>query len=259
MTRKGKDPAFLFYSERWLADLDVQCMSLAAQGAYVRLLAHQHLDGSVPSDPGKLSRLLGVASDEALAIWEEVGPKFPGGVNKTLRGVMLERNDLSRKRAVSGRLGGLAKAKQAASKSQAKPWPSVVSSSSGKDSPPHAKNARGGAASNGKVKEPKQHPETERLCELLAKGILRWMPEARITVHSTASRMGMHRLLKTDAREPRAIAAMIQWLFAAYEPSGDFDWRPNVMSGGALRRQWDKLTAQKERGGGLAEETFSGR
>jgi uncharacterized protein YdaU (DUF1376 family) len=63
----GKAPAFQFYAAEYLADENVQLLTLEQEGIYVRLLAYCWREGSIPVDPVKLSRLCKNAPAEALA------------------------------------------------------------------------------------------------------------------------------------------------------------------------------------------------
>lgn len=50
-------PYFPLYVQDLLCDEDVACMSNEALGAYIRLLAHQWIEGSIPNDDKKLAKL----------------------------------------------------------------------------------------------------------------------------------------------------------------------------------------------------------
>lgn len=54
----------------------VKLLSLAAQGAYWQILLLQFREGSVPSDPKKLARLIGCDSSDLNEIWPEIKEKF---------------------------------------------------------------------------------------------------------------------------------------------------------------------------------------
>jgi len=47
----SKSPAFQFYAADYLADENVQLMTLEEEGAYIRALAYCWREGSIPSDP----------------------------------------------------------------------------------------------------------------------------------------------------------------------------------------------------------------
>jgi len=63
----GKAPAFQFYAAEYLADENVQLLSLEQEGAYIRLLAYCWREGSIPAEPLKLSRLCKGCDVEMLA------------------------------------------------------------------------------------------------------------------------------------------------------------------------------------------------
>jgi len=64
----SKSPAFQFYAADYLADENVQLMTLEEEGAYIRALAYCWREGSIPSDPEKLSRLLKNCSNQASTV-----------------------------------------------------------------------------------------------------------------------------------------------------------------------------------------------
>jgi uncharacterized protein YdaU (DUF1376 family) len=64
-------PAFQFYASDYLSSSSVEDMTLEAEGAYVRLLARQWLDGWIPNDIGKLSKFCKRISQKRMAdLWE---------------------------------------------------------------------------------------------------------------------------------------------------------------------------------------------
>lgn len=83
----AKDPAFLFYSQRWLEGTAE--LSPAEKGVYIDLLAHQHQKGSLPIETHRLCRLAFLSESEFLPIWEGLKHKFvkviiPQPLNQTL-------------------------------------------------------------------------------------------------------------------------------------------------------------------------------
>lgn len=56
---RRKAPWFPFYAADWNGDEQVRLLSLEAQGAYVRLLAHSWIERSIPADPDSIGVLLG--------------------------------------------------------------------------------------------------------------------------------------------------------------------------------------------------------
>jgi len=65
-------PAFQFYAADYLASSKVQRMSLEEEGAYVRLLAYNWTDDSIPSDIGKLARMCKTTRRKMQAMWDGI-------------------------------------------------------------------------------------------------------------------------------------------------------------------------------------------
>ena len=63
-------PAFQFYPQDYLSDENVALMSLAAQGAYVRLLCYCWISDGLPAESEKLARLACCSVEE----WESIAP-----------------------------------------------------------------------------------------------------------------------------------------------------------------------------------------
>lgn len=63
-------PAFQFYPQDFLSDENVMMMSLAQQGAYIRLLSYCWIHGSLPAEPEKLATLCRCSPAEMLDLWE---------------------------------------------------------------------------------------------------------------------------------------------------------------------------------------------
>ncbi len=90
----GKDPAFLFYSLNWLQG--TASLKPEEKGVYVDLLSHQHQSGSLPNDPSRLCRMVGLSEKEFAPIWLTIRSKFVNRpdnrlVNLKLEEVMTER------------------------------------------------------------------------------------------------------------------------------------------------------------------------
>lgn len=69
-------PSFPFFAADWLSDEKVQTMSMAGEGCYIRLLAYQWREGSIPADRSAIVLLCkandGSAIDEALAHFQQL-------------------------------------------------------------------------------------------------------------------------------------------------------------------------------------------
>lgn len=81
MAREGKAPAFQFYAKDYLSDEEVSLMTLAEQGAYVRLLCHEWHEGSIPADHESLARLLHISVQELDQMWTRIGARFVAGAD----------------------------------------------------------------------------------------------------------------------------------------------------------------------------------
>lgn len=77
MSHTPKAPAFQFYARDWLSSASVTVMSTAAEGAYIRLLAHHWLAGQLPSDVQQIRRLTKCGPREFAKLWPELEPHFP--------------------------------------------------------------------------------------------------------------------------------------------------------------------------------------
>lgn len=64
----NKSPAFQWYAADYLADENVQLMTLEEEGAYIRLLSYCWREGSIPADTGSLSRLCKNADNQIIGV-----------------------------------------------------------------------------------------------------------------------------------------------------------------------------------------------
>ena len=64
------------YPDRWLSGETRLSMSLAERGAYRDLFDHAVVQGSIPSDPAMLARILGADESEFETIWPRVSREF---------------------------------------------------------------------------------------------------------------------------------------------------------------------------------------
>lgn len=97
-------PAFLFYSKDWIAD--TADWEPDSKGVYIDLLAHQHVNGSLPSDERKLARIARLSFDEFSEIWATIKHKFEQEgdhvVNRRLNQVITENNQKALKNKITG-------------------------------------------------------------------------------------------------------------------------------------------------------------
>ena len=71
----NKPPAFQFYAKDWL--VDTSRLTLEEEGAFIRLLAHQWIEGPLPADLAQVARILGVGIKKMRALWCTLGKHFP--------------------------------------------------------------------------------------------------------------------------------------------------------------------------------------
>jgi len=102
-------PSFPFYAADWLADEKVQMMSMAGEGCYIRLLAYQWREGSIPADRSAIALLCkandGSAIDEALAHFQQLS-RNPGRlINKRLERERKKLEDFRKAKQMAGLAG----------------------------------------------------------------------------------------------------------------------------------------------------------
>ncbi len=102
----AKDPAFLFYSDRWIRD--TMEMSARERGVYINFLAYQHAKGSLPLAMEKLEKiaLMDKGDGKFSNAWDGIKHKFTTVnnrmVNQTLVNVMNERALHAKKNRIAG-------------------------------------------------------------------------------------------------------------------------------------------------------------
>lgn len=69
-------PAFQFYPKEFLCDANVAAMSAAELGVYIKLICICWGDESLPSDPVKLARIVGLSLKHFNHLWPAVVPCF---------------------------------------------------------------------------------------------------------------------------------------------------------------------------------------
>lgn len=69
-------PAFQFYPGDFLSDAAVVAMTMEERGAYITLLCHQWIEGSIPADPAILARLVHMEREAFQKLWGNLVDKF---------------------------------------------------------------------------------------------------------------------------------------------------------------------------------------
>ena len=89
-------------------------------------------------------------------------------------------------------------------------------------------------------------PSAERCRKHLVAGLLALSPKGRIRRKRDFADWDrdMDRLLRIDQRSEPEVIAMIDWAL------GNEFWAPNIQSPAKLRKQWDRLVLEQERGSG---------
>jgi uncharacterized protein YdaU (DUF1376 family) len=100
----SKDPAFLFYSKDWISGTSE--MLPEEKGIYIDLLCYQHQNGNLPIDTKRLAKIVGIAHDDFIKIWETVSLKFIKEgerlINLKLQSVMTDRAEKGHTNKISG-------------------------------------------------------------------------------------------------------------------------------------------------------------
>lgn len=117
---KSKLPWFPFHATEWLLDIDVQDMSLAEQGLYVRLLCFQWREGAIPLAIGTVCTVGHVTLKDledhvdlgvVLSKFPEA-PNMPGfGLNPKLEEIRKQQENSNQALVERAKKGGKAKAK----------------------------------------------------------------------------------------------------------------------------------------------------
>jgi uncharacterized protein YdaU (DUF1376 family) len=71
---KGPSPAFQFYPKDWI--VDTARFSLEEQGAFIRLLSHEWVEGPLPDSPTALARIVSLSTARFRTVWKHIGPLF---------------------------------------------------------------------------------------------------------------------------------------------------------------------------------------
>lgn len=246
-------PAFQFYAGDFLQGTAE--MTLEELGLYIRLLCHQWIAGSIPSDPDRASSLAHTTIEVFNRVWAVVGEKFHLGPDGRLRNLRLEGTRESQRRwregqIESGRKGGQAaqKARREASNNPSNnPSSDPSSDPSGKNQALHSSVFALQSSSSVSGLRPSRRgerkkrallvpPQAAELAERLRERILNNNPNAKIAEHQLANWGNDARLmLEEDHRDPAVIGQVMDWC------QGNSFWRSKVLSMGKLRDKFDQL------------------
>jgi len=159
-------PAFQWYAAEYLADENVTLMTLEEEGAYIRAISYCWREGSIPSDPVLLSRLLKNAAPETIQtivqrfrkIETETGTRLLHGRLEKERKKQME---WRRKSAEGGKLSGkVRRAKKINAEPNVKGGSQMVEPNTNRPLEP---NANSSSSSSSSSKEQKQkHSRAKR-------------------------------------------------------------------------------------------------
>lgn len=124
MTDGRKDPAFLFYPGDWMQSETVRAMTYEQRGVYLELLAMAWLEGSIPEDPERLRRMVGLSAARWAKVWPLVSECWiPTGqqrlVNPRQEHERVTRREKAEEMRRRGAAGGKQSAQQKATREQA--------------------------------------------------------------------------------------------------------------------------------------------
>ena len=77
MADLSKAPAFQFYAKDWVSDGELKAMSLSRQGAFIRLLAYQWIEGKLPADVRQIGKMCDISPNSLVKMWEQLDHFFP--------------------------------------------------------------------------------------------------------------------------------------------------------------------------------------
>ena len=111
---KASSPAFQFYPKDYMTDANVMEMTHEQRGIYIDLLSIYWLEDGLPSDLGRLARLVGLPPKRFERLWPAISRcfKIEGGAlrQKRLEEEKLKQATYKDKQRRKGALGGKAKA-----------------------------------------------------------------------------------------------------------------------------------------------------
>lgn len=106
----SKSPAFSFYPKDYESDENVKLMSLEQEGAYLRLLCHAWLHGSIPADVSSLAAICRTTPSRMGRLWPGIRGCWKDNAGRLVNGRQERERDKQRAyseaQARKGRKGG---------------------------------------------------------------------------------------------------------------------------------------------------------
>lgn len=101
--KKEQSPAFMFYVKDYESDENVKGMSLEQEGAYLRLLLHGWLHGSIPEDVPTIAKICRVPRAKMARLWNGIRPCWKPAGNGRLKNKRQERERRKQKEYRQGK------------------------------------------------------------------------------------------------------------------------------------------------------------
>lgn len=247
----NKAPAFQFYPKDWL-EFKVQRMSLAAQGAYIKILCYMWNDSkdqcSILDDNDLISRAISTTVEQWLKLREEIQrendpilqEKNGYLVSARLRHEATKQRKYRKTQSDKGKKSAQQRLNNGSTAVEPLYQPEGNPSSSSSSSKEKDKN-------KSQPEKPVASVEALRLAVTLREAIQERDSKAQAVIHdrTEAWARDIDKLIRIDKRAPGQIEAVIWWA----QTKSDF-WGPNILSGRKLREKFDQLVGQMNRNGG---------
>ena len=108
-----KSPSFQFYPKDFLADINVQVMTMEERGVYITMLCSAWIENGIPADPEYIKRLCNYAEKSNgrwEKIWSIVRPRFYEKKGRLFNHRLDKEKKKQKEWKKKSRLGGLASA-----------------------------------------------------------------------------------------------------------------------------------------------------
>jgi uncharacterized protein YdaU (DUF1376 family) len=240
-------------------------------GLYTRLLNHQWIAGSIPTDQRRAASLAHTTVEVFERLWPVVGQKFEVGPDGRLRNARLEaerekqrawreKQVASGKKGAASRHGGKPDGKPSGDPSgepsgdpSGEPSGKKVALHSSLFSPQSSSSVSG--LRPGKPAKKRRTflvpPQAAELAKHLRDRIQENNPQAKVTTSQLEHWGDDARLmLNSDHRDLSEVRAVIDWC------QHDSFWRTNILSMAKLREKYDQLTLKMRNGGSDERKSF---
>jgi len=242
-----KSPAFQFYPADFLADAKVAVMTDEQIGIYIRLMCHCWLEGFIPSDLEKVSRICRRSREDMERLWPEIRECFREDADDPIKLLhprlekeRCKQQEHKKQKTIAGKAG--------AAKRWAEDSTAILSPSSENGSAmilPMAKNSSSSSLSSSsspsisssedkKINIFSSDAEEMRLSQLLFELIQKRNPKHKPPNFQQWARE-IDLMLRQDHRVSGEIEKVIRWSQA------DSFWQNNILSTSKLREKFDQI------------------